>query len=233
MVAVPPPVTPTGFRVLTAMLRHREHGIDGMLDASGVTAYFSRNSNRGNQWQRQLQHLCQMFFTNPEISLRTAGQAIHHLGLTLASLRPGREPYALESVIAMILKTVDYGLYNKFILGEVTAADIIDRITRMPGLEEGEKIQGMYLFEATVILAYQGLSMAKSDIGEMASSPMLERYRELAAKEASDTHARNELLYPARIVQAVEGHHRQYALAENAHKAIQRIELLSGDLATL
>ena len=30
MVAVPHPVTPTGFRVLTAMLRHREHGIDGI-----------------------------------------------------------------------------------------------------------------------------------------------------------------------------------------------------------
>ena len=30
MVATAHPVTPTGFRVLTAMLRHREHGIEGM-----------------------------------------------------------------------------------------------------------------------------------------------------------------------------------------------------------
>ena len=30
MVAVEYPVTPTGFRVLTAMLRHRDHGVEGM-----------------------------------------------------------------------------------------------------------------------------------------------------------------------------------------------------------
>ena len=30
MVTVEIPVSPTGFRVLTAILRHRDHGIDGM-----------------------------------------------------------------------------------------------------------------------------------------------------------------------------------------------------------
>ena len=210
----------------------RNSFIDSMLEASGVTAYFKRNSNVGNQWERQLQPIVGIFFANPGISLRTVGQAIHHLGLTLASLRPGREPYGLESVIAMILRTADRDMYNKFILGEVSDADVMDRLFAMPGLGETRQIQGMHLFEATVILAYQGMSIAKSETREMASSPLLERYRELAAKQATEDLKRITLPYPAKVVQAVEGHPRQYALAENARKAIQRIELLSSDLAT-
>ena len=209
----------------------REPFIDSMLDASGVTAYFSSKS--GIQLERQLQPLFARFFANPEISLRTVGQAIHHLGLTLASLRPGREPYGLESVVAMILRTSDYGLYNKFARGEVSDADVIDRLFAMPGLEEGRNIQGMHLFEATVILAYQGMSIVKSETREMARSPLLERYRELAAKQAKEEPNSINLSYPAKVVQAVEGHPHQYRMAENAHKAIQRIELLSSDLATL
>ena len=209
----------------------RKAFIDSMLESSGVTAYFSHYS--GNQLERQLQPLIALFFANPEISLRTAGQAIHHLGLTLASLRSGRDPFGLELAVAMIVRTADYGMYSKFILGEVSDADVVDRLFAMPGLEGGRNIQGMHLFEATVILAYQGMSIAKSETREMSGSPLLERYKESAAKQAKEDPNSISLPYPAKVVQAVEGHQNQYALALNAHNAIQRIELLSSDLATL
>ena len=211
----------------------RKPFIDSMLDASGVTTYFSRNRNSGNQLERQLRPLFATFFANPEISLRTVGQAIHHLGLTLASLQPDREPYGLESVIAVIVRTVDYGMYNQFILGEVSDADVVDRLFAMPGLKGGQEVQGMHLFEATVILAYQGMSIIKSETREMARSPLLERYRELTAIQAKDAPNSISLSYPAKVVQAVEGHPQQYAMARNAHYAIQRIELLSSDFVTL
>ena len=73
------------------------------------------------------------FFSAYDISLRTTSQSLHRLGLTLASLPDNQRPLGFELVVALILRTVDIGLYQRFLRREVTDEQVVESIFGRPG----------------------------------------------------------------------------------------------------
>ena len=108
-------------------LPHPERGkfIDQLISSTGIRDYLH---------QMQLEtvvtkELPRVFFRAPDLSLRTIAQAIHRLRLVLASLPRGRHPLADAVVVALIVRTIDADLYDRFFLrGELTDAQVADRI---------------------------------------------------------------------------------------------------------
>ena len=62
--------------------------MEGTLTKTGIKSYFESRSEHGNY--EAVRDWLVEFFEAFDVSLRSIGQAIHHLGLVLASLRKDR-----------------------------------------------------------------------------------------------------------------------------------------------
>ena len=58
------------------------------------------------------------YFSNSDLSLRRVAQAIHRMGLVLASLASSQRSYAMAAVVALILRSIDPEMYRKFSEGK-------------------------------------------------------------------------------------------------------------------
>ena len=162
----------------------RDVFIDQLLDAIRIHDYLSGTHER-EEWQGDVRKFLKIFFRAPELSLRRIEQAIHRLGLVFALLRPDsrqRTPFALLTVIALILRTIDSNLYHRFVLNDASDREVVDKMLNRPGtgtLQEADKI----LVETAIVMAAYELSGVD---WELFHSPLLQRYHELMhAKEPS------------------------------------------------
>ena len=157
----------------------RDVFIDALLHAIRIHDYLSGTQER-EEWQGDVRKFLKIFFRAPELSLRRIEQAIHRLGLVFALLRPDsrqRTPFALLTVIALILRTIDSDLYHRFVRNEASDREVVDKMLNRPGtgtLREADKI----LVETAIVMAAYELSGV--DWKSFHSrSPLLQRYNEL------------------------------------------------------
>ena len=80
-----------------------------------------------------MRNLLQGFFSSPDLSLRRIAQAIYRLGLVYGSLRSDQRSFALTAVVALIVRTIDSGLYHRFVRGEVSDLEVVDKVFARPG----------------------------------------------------------------------------------------------------
>ena len=162
----------------------RDTFIDQLLDATRTHDYLSGTEEKEN-WLEDVRKFLKVFFRTPELSLRRIEQAIHRLGLVFALLCPDsrqRTPFALLTVIALILRTIDSDLYHRFVRNEASDREVVDKMLNRPGtgtLKEADEI----LVETAIVMAAYELSGVD---WESFHSPLLQRYQELVdAKEPS------------------------------------------------
>ena len=94
----------------------------------------------------------QAFFGDTDLSLRTIAQAIHRLGLVLASLRSDQPSMIPMAVVLLIIRTIDSDLYYKFIHGEITDSEAVKMVFARPGMKDLQWKREGSIFEALVIL---------------------------------------------------------------------------------
>lgn len=80
--------------------------------------------SEGREFQ-PARNMLQSFLGTPDLSLRRIAQAIHRLGLVLASLRSDRLSFPATTVGALILRTLDADLYRRFVRDEVSDLEVV------------------------------------------------------------------------------------------------------------
>lgn len=213
----------------------RKPFIEGLLKTIKIGDYFARTKDpAAGQEYGDIKPLLLAFFDAPDLSLRRIAQAIHRLGLVFASLRSDQQSFALPAVVAQILRTVDPGLYFRFIRGEASDLEVIDYVFNRPAANALQQQDEGYLFEATVIEAAREIVLQDSYAAEPFESPLLQRHKKVVQATKSDSVSLSpEQKRAQRVIWLVEDFRRKINFRSQRSKfrgAVQRIELLSPSL---
>ena len=209
--------------------------IEASLEAIRLNDYFTRTKDpEAGQGYETVKTLLVAFFDAPDLSLRRIAQAIHRLGLVFASLRSDQRSFTLAAVVALILRTVDSDLYHRFVRGEVSDLEVVDKMFNRPGARTLQQQHAGRLFEATIIVATQE-RLSDRPIGfNVVESPLLRRYQELVDTDKSDDASPSPDRERAdRVIGLVQDFRRAGSFhtgASGFRYSVERIELLSTGL---
>ena len=149
----------------------------------------------------------------------------------LASLRSNERAFALQAVVALILRTINADLYHRFVRAEVSDLNVVDTVFSRPDAKDRQQTEEGRLFEATLIASV--LEKSDYDYGGKAppSTLLLDRYRHQADNPALDYLAPTHGADVIRMVESFRhdlnsGQRRVIAFGES----VERIELFSKNL---
>ena len=215
----------------------RKQFIESALSAIEIDEYFNRTrDNVSDDVQRYMREMLLHFLGTPSLSIRTIGQTIHRMGLILASLRSDHRVFGLATVVTLIIRSLDLDLYHRFIRGEASDEEIVNRIFR---LTESEYLRETYrwdnpglLFEALVIRGCREVSKAYSDGNEQrAESTLREQYTEFLSERGEQVENESPYSYAKAVLNM--SRIPPHSFDQNAYGfrcAIDRIELISEEL---
>ena len=203
--------------------------INALLEATQINDYFKRTQDQRAREDAQVARALLLgFFGTPALSLRTIAQALHRLGLVLASLQSDRLAFALQAVVALILRTINADLYDRFVHDTNSDRQVVDKMLNRPELTNLKREGAALWFEATIILAAGEVTGRPISSDQTTwTSPLLQRYQELVAADVSDTAAQSpERTHAQEVLQRV----RWFTMLRAGigfKLAVQRLELLS------
>ena len=222
--------------------------IDSQLQATGIYGYFGHAAdpksysgrihapNATARWRTgyTLLSMLFLFFGASDLSLRTVGQAIRRLGLLYASLGSDEVDHGEATTVALIIRTIDPKLYERFVAGEATDGDVVNAIFERPGLKVLRYDSPVVSFEAAVILAGLEDKIATAPPDAL-NSPLWDRYRncdrtdhELFGDEEGGTGARRaETRHAKEVAGIVEDMIQRGRGVIGFGLAVRRLELLS------
>ena len=207
----------------------RKAFINALLEATQINDYFGRTQDQRAREDAQVaRDLLLGFFGTPALSLRTIAQALHRLGLVLASLQSDRLAFALQAVVALILRTIDADLYHRFVHGTNSDLQVVDKMLNRPELTNLKREEAGLWFETTMILAAGEVTDRPISSDRTTwTSPLLQRYKDLVDADASDTAAQSPgRTHAQEVLKRVEWFTRLRAGIGFKH-SVQRLELLS------
>ena len=214
----------------------RERFIERALDAVRISDFFKRTKD-SNAWDDSEESIVRdwlkRFFGSHDFSLRRIAKSINHLGLVFASLPSQERSFGITAVVALILRTVDPNIYYKFVCGEASDLQVVDRILdRNSGLSEMQHEYDSFKFEAMIILAYLEVSGVS---GEFLESPLWRKYEDLSGNEPLDPSIQN--FHALEVVRCVNRltNGKSLGIADLRRRfgfmqTVQRLELLSPSL---
>lgn len=212
--------------------------IASALTSTGIEDYFSRTRDRSarDDYGTMLEILIH-FLGTPSLSIRTIGQAIRRLGLVLASLRSDQRMFGLATVVATVIRTLDPDLYGRFLRGEASDREVVDRVFH---LTENEYLRESSLvgnpgpaFEALVIHGCREVSKLKYNTIVRMDSPLLEEYSKYVSEREENTGTDSRHTYAVEVLEysASSGSSRfTYQTFFGYEAVIKRIELVSEEL---
>ena len=212
----------------------REPFIEATLKSAGIEDYFrSRPGGRalGDDYG-SIKNWLAGLFSGSDLSLRRVAQSIHRLGLVFASLQKDSPSFALAATTAVVMRTLDLDLYERFRRGEAEDREVID-FFRSRSPEPNESGIGPYL-EAAIIVAAAKIRNPGHYVEHTQPSPLLEEYRNAADKVRQGADSNDVMAGRARRVVGIIG---EIGTNESLgyggfgfEEASQRIELLSPSL---
>lgn len=143
----------------------------------------------------------------------------------LASLRSDQRSFALTAVVALILRTINRDLYDRFHSGEASDLEVVEGVFVPSGAISVVKDETRYIFERMIILAAR-------EVSNSADSPLLERYRSvLEDLDETDREPQDpEQKRAKHIVDWVEWSKDMRPVTVGLRASIQRIELIHSGL---
>ena len=173
------------------------------------------------------------FFGGCGLSLRTIGQEVHRLGLVLASLEGNQHSFALAVAVLTMMRSADVDLYTKFIAGEVTDEEAVERIFSTPGFIALRESRLDAIVEATLIEGRAEIARYQKDYSE-AKLPLATHYAVLAKEDATGDPEKERKVQHARAVMervdAIQFPRTRMSSPLGFVQSAQRLELLSPDL---
>ena len=213
--------------------------IETTLEVIRLNDYFTRTEDQTvvrstGRGYETVKKLLVAFFDAPDLSLRRIAQAIHRLGMVFTSLRSDQWSFAMTAAVTLILRTVDSDLYHRFVRGEVSDLEVVDKMFNRPGARILQQRHAGRLFEATIVVAAQE-RVSDRPIGfDTVGSPLLQRHQKLVDSDKSDSasrspeyeHAAGVISLVRSLMQELRDHTGEFGF----RYSVQRIELLSTDL---
>lgn len=120
--------------------------------------------------------LLESFFDIQHLNLRTVEQAVHHLGLALASLPRDKESLMIPTTVLLIIRTIDPELYKKFLNDkDITDLYVAEEIFKNNELENLRYHSHWgNVFEAMIIVTF-----LEREGKDPAESTLLRMYKDL------------------------------------------------------
>lgn len=210
----------------------RKSFIDAAFTQIQIDHYFNRTKDPEAHYDAQgMRDLLSAAFSDPNLSLRQVGQALHRFGLVFASLKSEAPSHAFMAAIIMIFRVVDEDLYYRFCDGKVGDADAVDTLIRKLG-EAALPYGGMREdFEATLVLG--AIELSKSKLRSVEDSALITRYQQTILAGAVDGSAQDQHGRHAKAVVEKVGIYskdRRYRIGIGFKPTVERIELLSAAL---
>ena len=210
----------------------REQFVGNLLEATRLTAILD-----DVEYQAELpaaKALLEAFLGSPALSLRQVQQAAHRLGLVLTLLPTDDALLAITAVIAIVLRTTDFAVYQHFIGGTATDEEVANVVFRWPetaSLRRGD--HGM-LIERHIILGLHSRKAEYEDYDRGFSelnSPLLKQYRELQTTGTTDN---ADVKHAHKLLEYMQNYWQRHMYTLNGVQlrrtflaSIERLELLS------
>ncbi len=216
--------------------------IDATLASVGINEYIESMEGGANGGASRAVSWLRSIFSKSDLSLRRVAQAIHRLGLALASVvRP--EPLFVQTLsVLLIMRILDSDSYYRFIQGEATDEEAVDAFFSNPGVSELLLTNERFPIEALIIGAKQEAIREEIDTWKfrVGSSPLrqglplYQRYLKLTETGGDSEESRH--------AQNVVSHLRSFnrwiytPVADSEWKdvgfrhAVNRLELLSHEM---
>ena len=165
----------------------RSRFVDALLSRTEVQ--LSERKERERRGFKHISHLAikeettalkllRIFLKSPDLSLRKISQSVHRLGLILVLLPENLRWVSIAVVVALILRTINPGLYVQFIGGGTTDEEVADAIFKLSGLGTlGSSTEGAWV-EATLIVSLQALGDVQRTFDDN-ESLLLHRHKEI------------------------------------------------------
>ena len=206
----------------------RDKFITDLLSSTGIGDYFDRTLDRhGKEQQSIVASLLTAFFRAPHLSLRSIQQAVHRLGLVLASLPNDRPSFAEAAAVALIVRAIDVDLYYAFfVAGEIDDLKVSKDIFGHHFTQDLRRTAEGQWFDANLIKAFR---QREHRMGRRAESRLLESYEKSTSESPAGGIAAsipNEIPNAAQIVRS-EGARGGYMHAYEFKEATDRLELFS------
>ena len=215
----------------------REKFINALLEAIQIDQFFNRTQDRQGQWDAdEACNLLRVFLRRSDLSLRIIAQAIHRLGLMLASLRADQRSFVIMIVVVLILRMIDSDLLYRFIRGEASDEDAADALFNQSWSKTLKQThEGGLLVAAIIAGAHQIQSTRRQQYGDTSGrniqSTLLQRYENLAdQKKSDDTTSDSAQQHAKNVIGTVNNFLRTGWSNIGFTQSVQRLELLSLDL---
>ena len=211
----------------------RKQFIRDNFQAMNVQRYLDRTQDHNAPiTYREVANVFAVFLAKADISLRHISQVMRRLGLILAAL-PDSQPFlGWASFVVLIVRSIDFKLYNEFISGNANDKKVIDTVFSRPDLANIRNERVGNLFEAVIIMAGAELHSDRIYPSNMPSS-LYTDYKKWAESESDETQVEQAKRTRAeQIVEIVKSFEiTSYSESSMAFSdAIERIELFSRDL---
>ena len=130
--------------------------VDSTIEYCDIATSLATNQTRNVRYEYDdAKSVIKKLLASSELSIRDIAQAIHHLGLVLASLPPRFYPLMQLTVVLLVLRSLDRSLYNLFVRGEATDTKVVNSLFDRPGLSRLAKTnEGAYI-EVYIVQAYR------------------------------------------------------------------------------
>lgn len=191
-----------------------------LCDIHGIGADGWRKYSLIHEWMKR-------FFGSPEVDLRTVQQALQRLGLVLAML--GGDPGAvmLTTTFALILRTRDRDLYDRFVRGAASDEEVTERVRGWTD-DDFFTTGGGHNFEASIILAAMECPL-DSHAGIVEERSKLYRQYSKRRQSGQPDEMDQRIVPVLNFVDAILKHMRQGDTRPSFREAVTRLELVSGD----
>ena len=210
--------------------------VDAVLKATGIDEYFERTQDK--HWIQEARNLLSKFLCVLDISIRDISQAIHRLGLVLASLPSNKRAFAPAIVVLLVLRGMNEQLYHNFVRGDITDIEVANAVFRDERTRDLRWESEGLVFEATLIGCW--LEMARNRPREEGvASPLQKEYRDTQqqyqeADQVGKDHGldEREAKRATRVLEIVEWLSQGYGYGTvvGFHYSVQRLELLSAEI---
>lgn len=215
-----------------------------LMKQTGLLRLFENPYQFSWGYSSDAQRLLGTFLNSPTLSIRQIQQAIHHLGLALASLDSSEDiPYAATAVLA-ILKTLDSKTYRQFTQSNMTDREVLDEFFGLPEFQNFKSTTDGTLLEALLIIGYCEFTLKQGRDPMLETQSLFHHYCNIIDSlpnfPARDADLDKLPTPPTPHERTVLGHFTNYYSLLNAvriHKqpvgfnlTAQRLELFSDDL---
>ena len=206
--------------------------VENLLEATHLAEWPSNRESRALDEEREAAaSLLKIFLGSPSLSLRRVQQAAHRFGLVLALLPDDSALLAVTAVISIVVRTVDFKVYQHFMSGQATDEEIADVVFRLRNPESWHQSRQGWLIESYIILGRLLISSeyraGERELSKI-NSPLLQKYRKSRSKLS---HEDQLLTYLESLWREIEMSGRNSEVIYKTFlQSIQKLELLSPDL---